>query len=225
LATFAAKFFMSYSPSLPKGTRDQLPQAMLNREYILGILKDSFKKYGFQAIETPAMEKLETLTGKYGEEGDRLIFKILPRGEKLNKALAAGLDNENALNQNVEEALRYDLTVPFARFVVQNRNDLVFPFKRYQIQPVWRADRPQKGRFREFYQCDADVVGSNSLLLEIDFIALYSEVFENLNLPIEIRLNHRKVLAGIVENFGLSNHFSSFTVALDKLDKIIVKGA
>jgi histidyl-tRNA synthetase len=224
LATFAAKFFMSYSPSLPKGTRDQLPQAMLNREYILGILKDSFKKYGFQAIETPAMEKLETLTGKYGEEGDRLIFKILPRGEKLKRALAAGLDNENALNQNVEEALRYDLTVPFARFVVQNRNDLVFPFKRYQIQPVWRADRPQKGRFREFYQCDADVVGSNSLLLEIDFIALYSEVFENLNLPIEIRLNHRKVLAGIVENFGLSDHFSSFTVALDKLDKIGLDG-
>jgi histidyl-tRNA synthetase len=215
---------MSYSPSLPKGTRDQLPQAMLNREYILSILKNSFKKYGFQAIETPAMEKLETLTGKYGDEGDRLIFKILPRGEKLSRALASGLDNENALNQNVDEALRYDLTVPFARFVVQNRNDLVFPFKRYQIQPVWRADRPQKGRFREFYQCDADVVGSNSLLLEIDFIALYTEVFKQLNLPVEIRLNHRKVLAGIVENFGLSDHFSSFTVALDKLDKIGLDG-
>jgi histidyl-tRNA synthetase len=224
LATFAAKFYMSYSPSLPKGTRDQLPQAMLNREYILRILKDSFKKFGFQAIETPAMEKLSTLTGKYGEEGDRLIFKILPRGEKLTKALADGDEAEKALNHNVEEALRYDLTVPFARFVVQNRNELVFPFKRYQIQPVWRADRPQKGRYREFYQCDADVVGSDSLLLELDFISLYSEVFESLKLPVEIRLNHRKVLAGIVENFGLSDHFGAFTVALDKLDKIGLKG-
>ncbi len=215
---------MSYSPSLPKGTRDQLPQSMLNREYILNILKDSFKRYGFQAIETPAMEKVSTLTGKYGEEGDRLIFKILPRGDKLAKALATGLDSEKSLVQNVEEALRYDLTVPFARFVVQNRNELVFPFKRYQIQPVWRADRPQKGRFREFYQCDADVVGSESLLLELDFISIYSEVFEQLKLPVEIRLNHRKVLAGIVERFGLSEHFAAFTIALDKLDKIGLEG-
>jgi len=224
LATFAAKYFMSYTPSLPKGTRDQLPQAMLNREYILSILKESFKRFGFQAIETPAMEKLSTLTGKYGEEGDRLIFKILPRGDKLSKALAAGADAEKSLGQNVEEALRYDLTVPFARFVVQNRNELVFPFKRYQIQPVWRADRPQKGRFREFYQCDADVVGSESLLLELDFISIYSEVFEKLHLPVEIRLNHRKILAGIVERFGLSDHFAAFTVALDKLDKIGLDG-
>jgi len=215
---------MSYSPSLPKGTRDQLPQAMLNREYILSHIKESFKKFGFQAIETPAMEKLATLTGKYGEEGDRLIFKVLPRGDKLTKALANVEDAEIALNQNVEEALRYDLTVPFARFVVQNRNELVFPFKRYQIQPVWRADKPQKGRYREFYQCDADVVGSDSLLLELDFISLYSEVFEKLKLPVEIRLNHRKILAGIVENFGLSDHFSAFTVALDKLDKIGLSG-
>lgn len=224
LATFAAKFFMSYSPSLPKGTRDQLPQAMLNREYILSILKESFKSFGFQAIETPAMEKLSTLTGKYGEEGDRLIFKILPRGDKLSKALAAGTDDEKSLNDKVEEALRYDLTVPFARFVVQNRNELVFPFKRYQIQPVWRADRPQKGRFREFYQCDADVIGSESLLLELDFISIYSEVFEKLHLPVEIRLNHRKILAGIVERFGLSDHFAAFTIALDKLDKIGLDG-
>jgi len=215
---------MSNSPSLPKGTRDQLPQAMLNREYILSILKGSFKRFGFQAIETPAMEKLSTLTGKYGEEGDRLIFKILPRGDKLSKALAEGTDAEKSLSQNVEEALRYDLTVPFARFVVQNRNDLVFPFKRYQIQPVWRADRPQKGRFREFYQCDADVVGSESLLLELDFISIYSEVFKKLKLPVEIRLNHRKILAGIVESFGLSDHFAAFTVALDKLDKIGLDG-
>lgn len=224
MATFAANFTMSYTPSLPKGTRDQLPAAMLIREYILGILKDSFKKFGFQPIETPAMEKLETLTGKYGEEGDRLIFKILPRGEKLNKVIQKGIEDEQNLTQSVEEALRYDLTVPFARFVVQNRNDLVFPFKRYQIQPVWRADRPQKGRFREFYQCDADAVGSKSLLLELDFIALYHEVFQKLNLPVEIRLNHRKILAGIVENFGISEHFAAFTVALDKLDKIGLEG-
>lgn len=199
-----------------------LPQSMMQRQYIIGVIENVFKKYGFQPIETPAFEKVETLTGKYGEEGDRLIFKILPRGEKLKAAVEKG--QEQALLNKVDEALRYDLTVPFARFVVQNQNELNFPFKRYQIQPVWRADRPQKGRFREFYQCDADVVGSNSLLQEIEFVAIYSEVFNQLKLPYLIKLNNRKILAGITEKLGISDRFSDFTVALDKLDKIGLEG-
>ncbi|MGB0980410.1 MAG: histidine--tRNA ligase, partial [Croceimicrobium sp.] len=170
--------------------------------------------------------KLETLTGKYGEEGDRLIFKLLPRGEKLEKVFRAEDLNSarEKLNRNLEEALRYDLTVPLARFVVQNQNEINFPFKRYQIQPVWRADRPAKGRYREFYQCDADVIGSKSLWQEVDFIGLYSEVFAKLGLPIEIKMNHRKVLQGITEKYGVNEHFGAFTVALDKLDKIGLAG-
>lgn len=217
---------MAQKPSTPKGTRDILPQSMLQREYILSVIKEVFQKYGFAAIETPAMEKVATLTGKYGEEGDRLIFKILPRGRKLDSVFQQdSLDGAaQKLNNNLEEALRYDLTVPFARFVVQHQSELSFPFKRYQIQPVWRADRPQKGRFREFYQCDADAIGSKSLLQELDFIAIYREVFAELNLPIELKMNHRKVLAGITENYGVLNQFQDFTVALDKLDKVGLDG-
>ena len=217
---------MAFKASLPRGTRDLLPQQMVQREYIIQILKKSFQLYGFMPIETPAMEKLETLTGKYGEEGDRLIFKILPRGEKLEKSFRSESVEEAKSNlaKNLEEALRYDLTVPFARFVVQNQNELHFPFKRYQIQPVWRADRPAKGRFREFYQCDADVIGSDSLWQELDFIALYSEVFKKLKLPVTIKMNHRKVLQGITERFGIADQFGAFTVALDKLDKIGLEG-
>lgn len=217
---------MASKASNPRGTRDLLPQQMVQREYIIQTLKESFQLYGFMPIETPAMEKLETLTGKYGEEGDRLIFKILPRGEKLEKSFRSETVEEakGKLNKNLDEALRYDLTVPFARFVVQNQNELHFPFKRYQIQPVWRADRPAKGRFREFYQCDADVIGSDSLWQELDFIALYREVFAKLNLPVSIKMNHRKVLQGITERFEVSDSFGDFTVALDKLDKIGLEG-
>jgi len=217
---------MASKASNPRGTRDLLPEQMVQREYIIDTLKKSFRQYGFLPIETPAMEKLETLTGKYGDEGDRLIFKILPRGDKYNKAF--NTESSEAARHNLdailEEALRYDLTVPFARFVVQNQNDLHFPFKRYQIQPVWRADRPSKGRYREFYQCDADVIGSKSLWLEVDFISLYKEVFDALNLPVSIQMNHRKVLQGITEKFGVEQYFSDFTVALDKLDKIGLEG-
>jgi histidyl-tRNA synthetase len=206
---------MSSKPSLPKGTRDILPQSMLQREYILKVVKEVFKKYGFQPIETPAMEKASTLTGKYGEEGDRLIFKVLPRGDKLKKQGATIVP---------DEALRYDLTVPFARFVVQHQNDIQFPFKRYQIQPVWRADRPQKGRYREFYQCDADVVGSRSLLLELDFVKIYDEVFKKLGIQASIKINNRKVLAGLAEFMQIENRIIDFTISLDKLDKVGVDG-
>lgn len=214
---------MAQKPALPKGTRDLLPRQMAQREYILQALKTAFKKYGFAPIETPAMEKVETLTGKYGEEGDRLIFRILPRGRKLDKAMQSGGD-KMVFEQQIEEALRYDLTVPFARFVVQHQNEISFPFKRYQIQPVWRADRPQKGRFREFYQCDADAVGSKSLWQEVDFIALYSEVFQTLGLPFKIKMNNRKVLSALSSHFGIEKAFTDFTVALDKLDKIGLDG-
>ncbi len=210
---------MASKASLPRGTRDLLPKQMAQREYIIETLKSAFRSYGFLPIETPALEKLETLTGKYGEEGDRLIFKILPRGDKFEKVFQAE-DVRQQLGNSLEEALRYDLTVPFARFVVQNQNELHFPFKRYQIQPVWRADRPAKGRFREFYQCDADVIGSDSLWQEVDFISLYQEVFDSLGLEVSIKLNHRKILQGITERFGVENYFGDFTVALDKLDKI-----
>lgn len=217
---------MAQKPSLPKGTRDILPDSMLQREFIQATIKNVFEKYGFMPIETPAMEKVSTLTGKYGEEGDRLIFKTLPRGRKLDSVFQQNnLEGARSkLSSNIEEALRYDLTVPFARFVVQHQNELTFPFKRYQIQPVWRADRPQKGRFREFYQCDADAIGSKSLLQELDFIAIYKEVFQKLNLPVKLKMNHRKILAGITENFGILDHFAAFTVALDKLDKIDLEG-
>ncbi len=202
---------MALKPTLPKGTRDILPQAMLEREYILDTVKGVFKKFGFLPIETPAMENASTLTGKYGEEGDRLIFKIMPRGEKAK---------QSADRIKAKEALRYDLTVPFARFVVQNQNELGFPFKRFQIQPVWRAETPQRGRYREFYQCDADAVGSDSLLLELDFISIYQEVFQKLGLSVKIKINNRKLLAGFAEVFGIEDRLTDFTICLDKLDKI-----
>tara|TARA_B110000285_G_C15132303_1_gene624471 strand:+ start:712 stop:2028 length:1317 start_codon:yes stop_codon:yes gene_type:complete len=200
----------------PKGTRDFLPEQVARRNYIFQTVKDVFDTFGFSPIETPAIELKETLMGKYGEEGDRLIFKILARGDKLKKALSN--DSEAQLS---EEALRYDLTVPFARFVVQHQNDLSFPFKRYQIQPVWRADRPQKGRYREFYQCDVDMIGSDSLLNEVELIQLVSEVFTKLKLPeATIKLNNRKILEGIAQVIGEPEKLIDITVALDKLDKI-----
>ena len=205
--------------SIPKGTRDFLPFEMNRRNFIFDTIRSVFKKYAYLPIETPAMEKLETLLGKYGEEGDRLIFKILQRGDKLKDSLAKIKEDPN-LNF-ADEALRYDLTVPFARFVVQHRNDLVFPFKRYQIQPVWRADRPQKGRYREFYQCDADVVGSDSLLYEVELIQIFDEVLSELGLSdFSVKVNNRKILSGIAEISGESEKLTDITVAIDKLDKI-----
>lgn len=210
-------------PSIPKGTRDFLPKEMLNREYIFDIIKNVFRKYGYLPIETPAMENLSTLMGKYGEEGDKLLFKILNSGDFLAKTDAYLLNEKNSVkltNQISDKGLRYDLTVPFARFVVQHRNDIVFPFKRYQIQPVWRADRPQKGRYREFFQCDVDVIGSNSLLNEFELIQIIDEVFSELNVNIVIKLNNRKILSGIAEIIGHADKIVDITVAIDKLDKI-----
>ncbi|MDC1060962.1 histidine--tRNA ligase [Flavobacteriaceae bacterium] len=211
-------------PSIPKGTRDFSSLEVAKRNYLKGILKTSFESAGFEPIETPSFEKAETLLGKYGEEGDRLIFKILANGEKLKKADISALE-ENRLgafsSSLSEKALRYDLTVPFARFVAQHQNDLVFPFKRYQIQPVWRADRPQHGRFQEFFQCDADVVGSTSLWQEVELCQLYSSVFAALGIKgATIKINNRKILAGIAEVIGAQEKLIDFTVALDKLDKI-----
>ena len=215
---------MAQKPSIPKGTRDFSPSEVAKRNYIISIIKGNFEKYGFQPIETPSFENSETLMGKYGEEGDRLIFKILNSGDYLAKANESALENKesNKLTSSIsEKALRYDLTVPFARYVVQHQNDIEFPFKRYQIQPVWRADRPQKGRFREFYQCDADVVGSKSLWQEVELIQLYDAVFTELGLNgVTIKINNRKILSGIAEVIGASDKLIDFTVALDKLDKI-----
>jgi histidyl-tRNA synthetase len=211
-------------PSIPKGTRDFSPAEVAKRQYIIQIIKTNFEKFGFQPIETPSFENSETLMGKYGEEGDRLIFKILNSGDYLDKVPANELStiNYQQLTSKIsEKALRYDLTVPFARYVVQHQNEIEFPFKRYQIQPVWRADRPQKGRFREFYQCDADVVGSKSLWQEIELIQLYDGVFSDLGLKgATIKINNRKILSGIAEVIGASDKLIDFTVALDKLDKI-----
>ncbi|MAD97312.1 MAG: histidine--tRNA ligase [Flavobacteriaceae bacterium] len=211
-------------PSIPKGTRDFSAREIAYRNYIMDTIKESFATFGFEPIETPSFENSSTLMGKYGEEGDRLIFKILNSGDFLSKVdenLLAQKDSVKVTPRISEKALRYDLTVPFARYVVQHQNDITFPFKRYQMQPVWRADRPQKGRFREFYQCDADVVGSNSLLQEIEFIQLYDTVFTKLNLQgVRIKLNNRKILSGIAEVIGASDKLIDFTVALDKLDKI-----
>ena len=219
---------MAQKPSIPKGTRDFSPQEVSKRNYIMSRMRNSFNTYGYQPIETPSFEKSETLMGKYGEEGDRLIFKILNSGDYLKKADDKLLSEKNSLKLTSsisEKALRYDLTVPFARYVVQNQNDIIFPFKRYQIQPVWRADRPQKGRFREFYQCDADVVGSTSLWQEVELIQLYDDVFEQLNLVgVTIKLNNRKILSGIAEVIGAEDKLIDFTVALDKLDKIGKEG-
>lgn len=215
-------------PSIPKGTRDFSSTEVANRMYIINKMKTAFEIFGFQPIETPSFENSTTLMGKYGEEGDRLIFKILNSGDYLKKVESNLLelkDSTKLTSQISEKALRYDLTVPFARYVVQRQNDITFPFKRYQIQPVWRADRPQKGRFREFFQCDADVVGSKSLLQEVDFIQLYDTVFTNLKLKgTTIKINNRKVLAGIAEVIGAKDKLIDFTVALDKLDKIGASG-
>jgi len=211
-------------PSIPKGTRDFSPTEVANRTYIMSTIKTSFETFGFQPIETPSFENSSTLMGKYGEEGDRLIFKILNSGDFLNKADENLLKEKNSLkvtSQISEKALRYDLTVPFARYVVQHKNEISFPFKRYQIQPVWRADRPQKGRFREFFQCDADVVGSKSLWQEVEFVQLYDNVFSKLGLVgTTIKINNRKILSGIAEVIGAQDKLIDFTVALDKLDKI-----
>ncbi|MCB9184263.1 MAG: histidine--tRNA ligase [Flavobacteriales bacterium] len=209
---------MATKPSIPKGTRDFGPEEMLRRKYIFSTIERVFQKYGYLPLETPAMENLETLTGKYGEEGDRLIFKILKRGAELDRAIEGGSKSLAA------EALRYDLTVPFARYVVQNQNEINFPFKRYQIQPVWRADRPQKGRYREFYQCDADVIGSTSLLSEVELVLLIREVFDMLGLKVKLCINNRKVLLGLSKLFGVENRTIEVVTALDKLEKIGVEG-
>jgi histidyl-tRNA synthetase len=212
---------MAQKPTIPKGTRDFSPAVMLKRHYLMGIIKEAFQTFGFLPIETPSMENLSTLMGKYGEEGDRLIFKILNSGDYLKKVDVSSDFDARKLTQKIsEKALRYDLTVPFARYVVQNQNEITLPFKRYQIQPVWRADRPQKGRFREFFQCDADVVGSPSLLYEVELIQLYDTVFTKLNLPAVIKLNNRKVLSGIAEVIDEADKLIDITVAIDKLDKI-----
>jgi histidyl-tRNA synthetase len=211
-------------PSIPKGTRDFSPAEVSKRNYIISIMRNHFEKFGYQPIETPSFENSDTLMGKYGEEGDRLIFKILNSGDYLDKVPAEQLQtiNYKQLTGKIsEKALRYDLTVPFARYVVQHQSEIEFPFKRYQIQPVWRADRPQKGRFREFYQCDADVVGSKSLWQEIELVQLYDAVFADLGLNgVTIKINNRKILSGIAEVIGASDKLIDFTVALDKLDKI-----
>lgn len=215
---------MAQKPAIPKGTRDFSPAEISKRQYIINKIKSNFEKFGFGPIETPSFENSETLMGKYGEEGDRLIFRILNSGDFLAKADHTHLDNRDSLklaSSISEKALRYDLTVPFARYVVQHRNDIEFPFKRYQIQPVWRADRPQKGRFREFYQCDADIVGSDSLWQEVELIQLYDAVFTDLKLAgVKIKLNNRKILSGIADVIGAADRLIDFTVALDKLDKI-----
>jgi histidyl-tRNA synthetase len=208
--------------SIPKGTRDFLPSDMVKREYIFSTIRKAFKKYGYSPIETPAMENLTTLLGKYGEEGDKLLFKILNSGDFLAKADTSAVSENDAsrfAREITEKGLRYDLTVPFARFIVQHRNDIKLPFKRYQIQPVWRADRPQKGRYREFYQCDADVVGSNSLLNELELLQLVQEVFNALSIRVTVKVNNRKILAGIADTIGAPEMLGEITTAMDKIEK------
>lgn len=214
-------------PSLAKGTRDFSAAEVQKRQYIMNVLREQFELRGYDPIETPSFENMETLTGKYGEEGDRLIFKILRSGDftsKIDEGLWAEKNPKALTSKVADKALRYDLTVPFARYVVQRQNELAFPFKRYQMQPVWRADRPQKGRFREFYQCDADVVGSDSLWQEVELIQLYDASFTKLGLSTTIKVNNRKILAGMAEVLGVSYAFIAFTVAIDKLDKVGVEG-
>ena len=214
---------MAQKPSIPKGTRDFSPEEMAKRNYIFDTIKDVFRLYGFKQIETPAMENLSTLMGKYGEEGDKLLFKILNSGDYLKNAPDEELAERDCIhltNHICEKGLRYDLTVPFARYVVQHRNEIQFPFKRYQIQPVWRADRPQKGRYREFYQCDADVVGSDSLINEIELLTMIDEVFKRFGVNVTIKINNRKILAGIAETIGVPDKIVDITVAIDKIDKI-----
>ncbi|MGP1590860.1 MAG: histidine--tRNA ligase [Prevotella sp.] len=214
---------MANKPNIPKGTRDFSPLEMIKRNYIFNTIKDVYKLYGFQQIETPAMESLQTLMGKYGDEGDKLLFKILNSGDYLKKVSDDELLQRNPLKlapQLCEKGLRYDLTVPFARYVVMHREELQMPFKRYQIQPVWRADRPQKGRYREFYQCDADIVGSDSLLNEVELVQIMDTVFTKFGIRVQIKINNRKILAGISEVIGEAEKIIDITVAIDKLDKI-----
>ncbi|MBT4737968.1 MAG: histidine--tRNA ligase, partial [Flavobacteriales bacterium] len=213
---------MTTKASTPKGMRDFSPPVMFRRNYIFSVVKSAFEKYGFSPIQTPAMENSETLTGKYGDEGDRLIFKVLNSGDFLSKANCDSSSTSKELKKQIsDKALRYDLTVPFARYVVQNRNDITFPFKRYQMQNVWRADRPQKGRFREFFQCDADIIGTQSLISEIELVQLSDEIFTSLNIPnIEICINNRKVLNGMVEIMGCPELFNNIVIILDKFDRI-----
>ena len=214
---------MATKPSIPKGTRDFSPVEMAKRNYIFNTIREVFYRYGFQQIETPSMENLSTLMGKYGEEGDKLLFKIQNSGDYFS-----GLTDEELLSRNAaklaskfcEKGLRYDLTVPFARYVVMHRDEITFPFKRFQIQPVWRADRPQKGRYREFYQCDADVVGSNSLLNEVELVQMIDAVFQKFGIRVSIKINNRKILTGIAEIIGEADKIVDITVAIDKLDKI-----
>lgn len=212
---------MAQKPSIPKGTRDFGPVEMAGRNYIFDTIRSVFKKYGFAPLETPSMENLSTLLGKYGDEGDKLLFKILNSGDAFSGVQPDMLQNSNALSLKVcEKGLRYDLTVPFARFVVQHQNELTFPFKRYQIQPVWRADRPQKGRYREFYQCDVDVIGSKSLINELELVQIVDEVFAKFGVNVCIKINNRKVLSGLSEIIGHPDKLIDITVAIDKIDKI-----
>ena len=214
---------MAQKPSIPKGTRDFGPVEMAKRNYIFNTIREVYALYGFQQIETPAMETLQTLMGKYGEEGDKLLFKVLNSGDFMGKVTEQELQERNALHlaaKICEKGLRYDLTVPFARYVVMHREELQLPFKRYQIQPVWRADRPQKGRYREFYQCDADVVGSDSLLNEVELMQIVDTVFTRFDIRVQIKINNRKILSGIAEVIGAADKIVDITVAIDKLDKI-----
>jgi histidyl-tRNA synthetase len=210
-------------PSLPEGVRDFSPEQVYKRNFLFDIIKKVFLKYGFQPIETPTMEKLSTLTGKYGEEGDRLLFKILNNGDflaKANKEALSEMNSTKLVSSIADRGMRYDLTVPFARYVVMHQNDIAFPFKRYQIQPVWRADRAQRGRYREFYQCDVDVIGSESLMYEAELVQIYDEVFRDLALNVVIKVNNRKILEGIAESVNAKDKFMDMTIAIDKLDKI-----
>ena len=210
-------------PSIPKGTRDFSPQVMVRRNYIFNVIRTVFQRYGYMPLETPSMENVETLTGKYGDEGDKLIFRILDSGDYLKSVPEEALQQRqlNVITKEIaEKALRYDLTVPFARFVVMNQHSIAFPFKRYQIQPVWRADRPQKGRYREFYQCDADVVGSDSLLNEVELIQIFDDALTSLKVPSVIKINNRKILQGIAELAGVAERMMEMTIAIDKLDKV-----
>jgi len=218
---------MAQKPSIPKGTRDFSAEQIAKRNYIINHIKQNFELFGFAPIETPSFENSTTLLGKYGDEGDRLIFKILNSGDflkKVDEQILTEKDVRKLTPKISEKALRYDLTVPFARYVVQHRNDIIFPFKRYQIQPVWRADRPQKGRFREFYQCDADVIGSRSLWQDVELPLLYDAVFSALKLPVTIKINNRKILSGLADLLEEKDKFTDFVVALDKLDKIGEEG-
>ncbi len=214
-------------PGIPKGTRDFIPSEVYRRQYIFDIIKTLFERYGYQPIETPVMENLETLTGKYGDEGDKLLFKVLNNGDFLSKAdkdALSRLDSQKLVHSIARRGLRYDLTVPFARFVTMHQHEITMPFKRYAIQPVWRADRPQKGRYQEFYQCDVDVVGTDSLICEAEYLRIIDQVFKNLGLDVVIYLNNRKILAGIAEEIGTPDRLNEMTVIIDKMDKIGEEG-